>query len=334
MQVAVVGATSLVGQSILELLAVRGFPAERVVAVDVPEREGETVAYGNRELDVRAVDSFGFDEIALALFAAGSDIARAHVPQARAAGAAVVDFSAAFRHDPEVPLVAPSVNAAELEGLAEAALVAVPNCTVIPLAQALQALRPLGLQRVTVSTYQSVSGSGQAAMEELANQTTALFSQRDAEVTVFPKRIAYNVLPLIGDRNAEGISDEEQSVIDETRRLLGQPELPVFATCVRVPTFFGHGWSVTVDLEKGVDAGRAALLLQAAGIKVRDEKTADGFVTPMEATGNDVVWASRIRRQGNTLAFWLTADNVRTSAALPVVAIAETLLKNGYFAVR
>ncbi|WP_028535316.1 aspartate-semialdehyde dehydrogenase [Paludibacterium yongneupense] len=329
-QIAVVGATGLVGRSILELLAERQFPASRVFAVDVGDVDGETVSCGNLELEVHALDSFAFDNVALALFAAGSDAARRYVPDARAAGASVIDFSSAFREDDGVPLAVSGIDDAARAVLDDASLLATPNCTVTPLALALNALSPNAPQRVTVSTYQSVSGSGQAAMEELANQTTALFAQRELEREVYAKRIAFNVLPRIGALDADGVSEEEASVRAELRRVLGLPALRVEATCVRVPVFFGHGWSVNVELDAALDPVRARQLFAAGGLHVVDlPERDDGYATPMEVAGNDSVWVSRVRVDGNVVSFWLTADNVRVGAALNCVKLAETLLRQG-----
>ncbi|MBV8679444.1 MAG: aspartate-semialdehyde dehydrogenase [Aquitalea sp.] len=331
MQLAVVGAAGLVGQSVLELLAERQFPAERVFAVDGPEHEAATVSYGNLELDVRQLDEFGFENVALAIFVAGSDVAREYVPQARAAGVTVIDFSDAFRLDAEVPLVVPSVNGNLLAGLEAGALVAVPNCTVTPLAMALRPLLPLQPRRLTVATYQSVSGSGQKALEELAEQTTALFSQREADITVFDKRIAFNVLPQIGSLDEEGISAEERSIMFELRRLLQQPQLQVEASCVRVPVFFGHAWAVNLEVAEDIDLVQIRNRLVAAGLQVVAADQHGGYVTPMEATGNDGVWISRLRKNANTISFWLSADNVRVGAALNCVQVAELLHKSEVF---
>ncbi|MBP4048469.1 aspartate-semialdehyde dehydrogenase [Chromobacterium violaceum] len=325
LQIAVVGATSLVGQAVLELLAERNFPAARVFAVDSAEQNGSTASLGNLELDVHPVDEFNFENVGLAIFAAGGDISREYVPQARDAGAAVVDFSSAFRNVAGVPLVAPAINAAELEELGRAPLVAVPNCTVTPLALALAPLAPLGIDRVTVATYQAVSGSGQKAMEEMADQTTALFSQRDAEASVYAKRIAFNVLPQIGDVDDNGDSEEERSVRDDTARLLKLKPEQLEVTCARVPVFFGHSWAVQVELHKEFDLEQAQKRLKAAGLQVVGREQHGGYVTPMEATGNEMVWVSRLRKHGKVLSLWLSADNVKAGAALHCVRIAEIL---------
>lgn len=332
-QVAVVGATGLVGQAVLDLLASRDFPASRVFAVDTQDHDGETVTFGNLELNVHPVDEFGFEVTPLAIFVAGSEISRQYVPLAREAGATVIDFSAAYREDDEVPLIVPALNGNLLADVPENALIAVPNCTVTPLAVALKALAGHGLKRVTVSTYQSVSVSGQAALEELANQTTALFTQRDAECEVYAKRIAYNLLPKIGEADESGTTEEELSIVNELHRLFGNNELAIEATCVRVPVFFGHGWSVTVETDTEIEATRARHLFASVGLHVVDQpKEADGYATPMEVAGNDRVWVSRVRRTGKTLSFWITADSVRAGAAMSCVNVAEALQTADYFA--
>ncbi|OHX19613.1 aspartate-semialdehyde dehydrogenase [Chromobacterium sphagni] len=325
LQLAVVGATSLVGQAILELLAERNFPAARVFAVDSADQDGSTASFGNLELDVHMVDEFNFENVGMAIFAAGSAIAREYAPQARDAGAAVVDFSSAFRNDAGVPLVVPAINPAALTDLGRAPLVAVPNCTTTPLALALAALLPLEIKRVSVATYQAVSGSGQAAMEEMADQTTALFSHRDAEVKAYDKRIAFNVLPQIGVVDENGDSEEERSVRDETARLLQLAPESLEITCARVPVFFGHSWAVQVELHKEFDLEQVKKRLQAAGLKVVGQDQHGGYVTPMEATGNEVVWVSRLRVHGKVASLWLSADNVKAGAAIHCVRIAEIL---------
>ncbi|WP_293764588.1 aspartate-semialdehyde dehydrogenase [uncultured Aquitalea sp.] len=331
MQIAVVGAAGLIGQAVLELLAERQFPVSRVFAVDTAEHDGGTVSFGNLELDVRQLDEFSFENVAMAIFVAGADIARQYVPEARAAGVAVIDFSSAFRLDEEVPLVVTPINGALLQGLAEGALVSVPNCTVTPLALALAPLLPLGLERVTVATYQSVSGTGQKALEELAEQTTALFSHREAEPAVYSKRIAFNVLPQIGELDEEGVAEEERSIMNELTRVLGLPALRVEASCARVPVFFGHGWAVSAEVRDDAELSNIITRFKAAGLQVVSREQHGGHVTPMEATGNEAVWVSRLRKNGKSISFWLAADNVRTGAALPCVMAAESLLKAGLF---
>jgi len=329
-QIAVVGATGLIGQAVLDLLAERQFPAQRVFAVDTAEHDGETVSFGHLELDVQLEDSFSFENVSLAIFVAGSEISRRLVPEARAAGALVIDFSAAFRLDAQVPFIVPRINGTVLAELEDVSLISVPNCTVTPLAVALHALAPCGIERVTVSTYQSVSGSGHAALEALASQTTALFAQREIEEGVYPKRIAFNLLPRIGAIAEDGATEEEHSVIDELRRLLAMPTLPIEATCVRVPVFFGHAWSVSVALRDKQEAHRARNLFAASGVHVVDDpEREDGYATPMEVAGSDRIWISRVRVTDAGLSFWLTADNVRVGAALNCVEVAEGLLKIG-----
>lgn len=333
LQLAVIGATGLIGQAVLDLLAARQFPAARVFAVDLGDCEAETVAYGNLELNLQSLDGFMFDSVALAIFVAGSEVSRKFAPEARAAGCTVIDFSAAFRKDELVPFIVPRINGAALVAQEDVSLVSVPNCTVSPLAIALNALAPHGLERVTVSTYQSVSGSGHEALELLANQTTSLFAQREVEEGIYPKRIAFNLLPRIGAILEDGGSEEEHSVINELHRLLDLPQLPIEATCVRVPVFFGHAWSVSVALRDRVEIARARNLFAASGLHVVDDPARDdGYATPMEVAGTDSIWVSRVRVTDSGLSFWLTADNVRVGAALVCVEVAELLLKAGRLA--
>ncbi|MDC7713511.1 aspartate-semialdehyde dehydrogenase [Vogesella sp. LYT5W] len=334
LRIAVVGATSLVGEAVLELLAERALPIGRVFALDVAEKDGETVSLGNLELDVASVEDFDFANASLAIFVGGSELSRRFVPEARNAGCAVIDFSAVYRLSEDVPLVVPGINDAALDDLGEGLLLAVPNCTVTPVAKALAALQACGLERVTVATYQSVSGTGRAALEELANQTTALFGARDVELEVYPKRISFNVLPQIGDVDEQGISEEEQSLVDELHKVLAEPQLRVEASCVRVPVFFGHGWAVTLQTRDPLTADKARELLAAGGLQIVDDPRGElPYVTPLEASGNEAVWVSRVRQTaGGTVSFWLAADNVRAGAAEPCVALAAALMKRGYFA--
>ncbi|TIC85295.1 aspartate-semialdehyde dehydrogenase [Crenobacter intestini] len=324
---ALIGAKTLVGEAVLEMLAERGLPLAKVYALDEEKYEGETVSFGNLELDVAFTDDFDFENVQMVLLAAGADTARRFVPDALAAGCAVVDFSSAYRADPAVPFYAPGV--AETMPSDGERLISVPNCTVTPLAMALAPFG-LGLGRVTVATYQSVSGAGSEAMRELAEQTTALFSQRDAEVGVFAKRIAFNVLPQIGDTDEAGVSAEEASIVSELRRLLGLPELVVEPTCVRVPVFFGHGWAVALELDQPVTAATVVETLTRAGLRVVGKDDAYGpYITPMEATGTDAVWVSRVRVDGRRVQFWLAADNVKAGAAQAIVRGAEAMLAAG-----
>lgn len=329
-QVTVVGATGLIGQAVLDLLAERQFPAARVYAVDLEDKAGETVSFGNLELDVHTIDDFAFENVGLAIFAAGSVVSKEYIPGLRSAGCTVIDFSPAYRLEQDVPLVVPAVNAELLKDSHVGDLITAPNCTVTPLAIALQPLRKLGIARLTVSTYQSVSGSGQAAMEELANQTTSLFAQKETEVSVYSKRIAFNVLPQIGELDDEGIAEEERSIMQELAKLFGEEVLNVEATCVRVPVFFGHSWSVTVEFQNETSKEELSTLLVAAGLQVVKNHEL-GYVTPMEATGNDGIWISRLRKTGSSWSFWVAADNVRVGAALNCVKIAEALQKQGLF---
>lgn len=328
--VALVGAKTLVGEAVLELLAAHAFPVAKLYALDDEAHAGESVSFGNLELDIGLTDDFLFEHAQLVIFTAGGAVARSFVPDALAAGCAVIDFSDAYRADSGVPLVVPGVNE-DAWGEGER-LIVVPNCTVSPLAQALAPFASQ-LQRVTVSTYQSVSGAGVGAMEEMAAQTTALFSQREAEVAHFAKRIAFNVLPQIGDTDDAGDSAEERSVRDELRRLLALPQLAVEATCVRVPVFFGHGWSVAMALSGAPGREQVLQRLARAGVRVVEAGDSFGpYITPMEATGNEGVWASRVRVDGASVRFWLAADNVRAGAAAGIVRVAETMLTRGYFA--
>ncbi len=327
--IAVAGASGAVGQVMLELLLERGVPAGAIRALASPRSAGETVSAGGREFTLGVLDDFDFAGTDLALFSAGADVARRHAPRAVAAGCTVIDNSSAFRTDPAIPLVVPEVNGEVLDDWRGPGIVANPNCSTI---QMVMALKPLavaaGLERVHAMTWQSVSGKGRLAIEELARQTAARLNFQAVESKVFPHPIAFNVLPQVDDFEADGSTREEWKMIREARRLLALPDLALTATAVRVPVFYGHAVALHLTTQEALPLERAAAAL-AAMPGVRVAAAPADYPTPLtHASGRDEVFVGRLRRdpcEPRGLCLWVVADNVRKGAALNAVQIAERL---------
>jgi len=325
--VALVGATGAVGEVALELMARRWGRAVRVHALASEDSVGREVSFGRRSVVVEALSGFDFADIDFALFCAGAEVSAEHVPRAEQAGAWVVDNSAQFREDPAVPLVVPEVNP---DALADrrSQIVANPNCSTIQMVLALAPIHRLfGIEQVVVSTYQAVSGAGKAAMEELGRQAVDRFNFRQPTPTIFPQPIGFNLIPLIGEIEANGSSTEEMKMVRETRRLLAAPNLPVHATAVRVPVFNGHAESIYVRTQRPIDLDQAhAAWADASGVEVAPDAEP---ATPLtHATDHDAVWISRVRRAADDahgLMLWVVADNLRKGAALNAVQIIEAL---------
>lgn len=327
-RIAVVGATGVVGETMLSLLAERGVPAKRVVALASAQSLGVEVNYGRSTLDVEVLDDFDFAGCELALFSAGAAVSAEHAPRAVAAGCTVIDNTSHFRMDPEVPLVVPEVNGQVLDALQRPALIANPNCSTI---QMLVALAPIhasfGIERINVATYQSVSGAGKAAMEELGRQAMARFSFQSVEPKVFNQPIAFNVIAQIDAFESNGYTREEMKLHNETRRILGA-DVAVNATAVRVPVFVGHAEAVHVETATDFDLETVrALLAEAPGVRLT---AAEEVASPLvDAADDDRVHVSRLRRDlthPRGLNLWVVADNVRKGAALNAVQIAERLV--------
>jgi len=330
--VAVVGATGNVGTEMLNTLSERGFPADRVAAVASTASVGKEVSYGeDRRLKVEALDHFDFSGWDIGLFSPGAKVSAVHAPRAAAAGCVVIDNTSQFRMDADVPLVVPEVNADAIGGYTKRNIIANPNCSTIQMVVALKPLHDVArIRRIVVATYQSVSGAGNAAMDELFRQTRAIFVNDPIEHEKFTKQIAFNVIPHIDVFMDDGATKEEWKMRVETQKIL-DPAIEVIATCVRVPVFIGHGEAVHVEFEQAlsVDAARE-ILRDAPGVAVVDHRTDEGYVTPVECTGEDPVYVSRIRRDPtveNGLAMWVCADNLRKGAALNAVQIAERLIE-------
>lgn len=332
LDLAVIGATTLVGEAILDLLASRKFPFGKVYALEADTDGEQDVDFGNRTLDVETLADFDFACVQLALFATTEAVAAQYVPQAVAAGCVVIDDSSCFRQEADVPLVVAEVNPAAIAGYRQRGIIANPGSNV---SQMLVALKPLHdaatITRINIATYQAVSGSGRAGVGELAHQTAQLLNARPVEPDIYPKQIAFNLLPRIGEVLDNGYTQEEMKLVWETRKVLGLPELAVNPTTVRVPVFFGHAAAIHVETQRKLTAQEAvALLAHAPGVEVLDGSEADAFPTPVtEAVNAEVVYVSRVREDishPSGLDLWVVADNVRKSAALNSVQIAEILV--------
>ncbi len=329
-KVAVAGATGNVGREMLSILAERKFPFSEVVALASPRSNGKEVSFGDGILKVKALEYFDFKGTDIVLMSAGSRVSKEWSPKIAAAGAIVIDNSSAWRMDRDVPLVVPEVNAQALADGFKKGIIANPNCSTAQLVVALKPLHDAAkIKRVVVSTYQSVSGAGKDAMDELFRQTRAVFVADPIEVENFTKQIAYNVIPHIDDFLDSGLTKEEWKMMVETQKIL-DPDIQLTATCVRVPVFVGHAIAATVEFESAITADKARQLLRAApGVLVVDKRDDGGYVTPVECAGEDATYVSRIRKDPTVefgLSLWIVADNLRKGAALNAVQIAESLI--------
>jgi aspartate-semialdehyde dehydrogenase len=329
-KVAVVGATGNVGREMLEILAERAFPADEVVALASRRSLGQEVSYGDHTLKVRALEHYEFADVDICLMSAGSAVSKEWSPKIAAAGAVVIDNSSFWRYDADVPLIVPEVNADAVAGFRRKGIIANPNCST---AQLVVALKPLHdrakIKRVVVATYQSVSGAGKDAMDELFSQTKAVFTVDEINPKKFPKRIAFNVIPHIDVFMEDGFTKEEWKMVAETKKIL-DPKIKVVATCVRVPVFVGHSEAVNIEFENPISADEARNILRnAPGCLVIDKHEPGGYVTPYEAAGEDATYISRIREDNtveNGLELWCVSDNLRKGAALNAIQIAESLI--------
>ncbi len=330
-RVAVVGATGNVGREILNILAERQFPLDEIAAVASARSTGDVIDFGDsgRELRVKNLEHFDFAGWDMALFAAGSEASKAYVPIAAQAGCTVIDNSSLYRMDPDVPLIVPEVNAEALSGYRKKNIIANPNCSTAQLVVALKPLHDAAtIKRVVVATYQSVSGTGKAAMDELFNQSRNIFVGDSNEPAVYPKQIAFNVIPQAGDFMDDGSTTEEWKLMVETKKIL-DPKIKVSATAVRVPVFVGHSEAVNVEFENELPAEQAQKILrEAPGVMLVDKREDGGYVTPVECVGEYATYVSRVRDDptvDNGLSLWVVSDNLRKGAALNAVQIAELL---------
>ena len=333
-KVAVVGATGAVGNEMLQILAEREFPVDEVVALASERSIGKKVSFGeDRTLDVLDLERFDFRGFDIALFSPGAKVSAVHAPRAAAAGCVVIDNTSHFRMDPDVPLVVPEVNRHALKDFHKKNIIANPNCSTIQMVVALNPIhRVARIKRVVVATYQSVSGAGKEAMDELFEHTKAIYMNMRKEPVNFPKSIAFNLIPQIDVFMEDGSTKEEWKMMVETKKIL-DPKILVTATCVRVPVFVGHSEAVNVELESPLSAEEARELLdEAPGVVVVDRREAGGYMTPTEAAGEYAVFVSRIREDPTVphgLNLWVVSDNLRKGAALNAVQIAECLIEDG-----
>ena len=332
-RVAVVGATGNVGREMLNILEEVRFPVDKIHALASRRSVGVEVSYGDRTLKVKALEHYDFSDVDICLMSAGGSVSKEWSPRIAAAGAIVIDNSSAWRYDSDVPLIVPEVNAAATEGFKKKNIIANPNCST---AQLVVALKPLHdkatIKRVVVATYQSVSGAGKEAMEELFSQTKAVYQIDEIVPKKFSKRIAFNVIPHIDVFMEDGTTKEEWKMVAETKKIL-DPKIKLTATCVRVPVFVSHSEAVNIEFEEPITADEAREVLRnAPGCLVIDKRENGGYVTPQEVTGQDGVFVSRVRVDptiDNGLALWIVSDNLRKGAALNAVQIAEELVR-GY----
>ena len=330
-RVAVVGATGNVGREMLNILAERKFPADEIAAVASARSTGDIIDFGDtgQELKVRNLEHFDFAGWDMALFAAGSGPTKIHAPRAAEAGCTVIDNSSLYRMDPDVPLIVPEVNAEAIAGYRKKNIIANPNCSTAQLVVALKPLHDAAkVKRVVVATYQSVSGTGKAGMDELFEQSRNIFVGDANEPKVYPKQIAFNVIPHAGDFLDDGSTTEEWKMVVETKKIL-DPAIKLTATCVRVPVFVSHSEAVNIEFENEISADEARnILREAPGVLVVDKREPGGYVTPIEAVGEYATYVSRIREDPtveNGLSLWVVSDNLRKGAALNAVQIAELL---------
>jgi aspartate-semialdehyde dehydrogenase len=329
-KVAVVGATGNVGREMLGVLSERAFPYSEVVALASSRSVGTEVSFGDKILKIKALDHYDFKGTDIVLMSAGSLVAKEWAPKIAAQGAIVIDNSSFWRMNREVPLIVPEVNAAVLEEGIPKGIIANPNCSTAQLVVALKPLHDAAqIKRVVVATYQSVSGAGKESMDELFRQTRAVFVADPIETKLFTKQIAYNVIPHIDVFLDSGYTKEEWKMMVETQKIL-DPDIQLTATCVRVPVFIGHSEAVNIEFERPITAAQArAILREAPGVLVVDKHEDGGYITPIEAAGEDATFVSRIRKDPTVehgLSLWVVADNLRKGAALNAVQIAECLI--------
>ena len=331
-KVAVVGATGAVGETMLSILAEREFPASEVIALASERSAGSLVKYGNDDIVVQDLATFDPAGIDIALFSAGGGISREYAPKFAAAGAVVIDNSSAFRYDDDIPLVVSEVNPEQVANRPRG-IIANPNCSTMQMLVALAPIhRAVGIERINVATYQSVSGAGRSGMEELGKQTAAMLGFQTPEPSKFAVQIAFNLIPQIDDFMDNGYTKEEMKLVWETRKILGDDRIQVNPTAVRVPVFFGHSEAVHLETRTKITAAQARALLEAApGVEVVDDRVPGGYPTPVtHAAGTDPVYVGRIREDlshPRGLDMWIVSDNIRKGAALNAVQLAELVVK-------
>lgn len=331
--VAIVGATGAVGETMLEILQQREFPVRNLYLLASERSAGKRLQFRDKSVKVENLADFDFSKVQIGLFSAGGSLSAEYAPKAADAGCVVIDNTSHFRYDDDIPLVVPEVNADAIAAYTTRNIIANPNCSTI---QMLVALKPIydavGIDRINVATYQAVSGTGKEAIEELAGQTARLLNAQPIEASVYPKQIAFNALPHIDTFQDNGYTKEEMKMVWETQKIFADPTLRVNPTCVRIPVFYGHSEAVHLETREPLSAAQARELLeQAPGICVMDEPVDGGYPTAVtEAAGSDLTYVGRLRddvSHANGLNMWIVSDNVRKGAALNTVQIAEILLK-------
>ena len=333
-KVAMVGATGAVGETLLSILAEREFPVSELVPLASERSAGGQVEFAGKKVTVQNLADYDFTGVDIAFFSAGGSVSREHAPRAAAAGAVVIDNTSEYRYQDDIPLVVSEVNPHAIADYTVRGIIANPNCSTMQMLVALAPIhRAVGIERINVATYQSVSGAGRSGMEELGKQTAALLNFQDVEPAKFSKQIAFNVIPHIDDFQPNGYTKEEMKMVWETRKILEDASIAVNPTAVRVPVFYGHAEAVHIETRDKITADQArALLEQAPGVVVMDERKAGGYPTPVgDAAGKDPVFVGRIREDishERGLDLWVVADNIRKGAALNAVQIAELLIED------
>jgi aspartate-semialdehyde dehydrogenase len=333
--IVVVGATGNVGSNILKILDERNFPVDEIYALASRQSIGKQVSFGERKnLTVDAIENFDFSQADIAIFAAGGEVAKKYAPIAAKNKCIVIDNSSYFRMHSDVPLIVPEVNADAIKDISAPCIISNPNCVAVPLVMALKPLHDLSLiTRVVVSTYQSVSGAGKKAMDELYEQTKGVFIYKKTSPKQFSRQIAFNVIPQIDSFDENGFTKEENKIREEVKKILGSNKIEVVPTSVRVPVFIGHSISVNIEFEKNITLEKTLnALKKAPGIILSDYQDSFKYTTPIECAGKDSVYVSRVRRDPsvkNGICMWLASDNMRKGAALNAIQIAE-ILKNKY----
>jgi aspartate-semialdehyde dehydrogenase len=329
--IAIVGATGNVGREMLNILIERKFPINNIDILASEKSKGKILGFGKKKLKVKSLNEFDFTSTDIVLSSAGSEISKKFSPLAASQGAIVIDNTSFFRMNRNVPLIVPEVNGDDIVNYKKKGIIANPNCSTIQMVMALKPLHDFfGIKRVLVSTYQSTSGAGKQAMDELFHQTLNVYKDKPLNKRVFTKRIAFNLIPHIDSFVEGGQTKEEEKMVKETKKILDN-KISVFATCVRVPVFVGHGESINIETKKAINLEKVSELMEKApGIKLVDKREDGGYVTPDETAGEDDVFVSRVRIDNtvkNGLAFWVVADNLRKGAALNSIQIAEELIK-------
>ena len=329
--IAIIGATGNVGREMLNILIERKFPINNIELLASEQSKGKVLGFGKKKLKVKSLNDFNFSSTDIVLSSPGSEISKKFAPIAASQGAVVIDNTSFFRMNRNIPLIVPEVNSEDIVNYKKKGIIANPNCSTIQMVMALKPIHDFfGIKRVVVSTYQSTSGAGKQAMDELFHQTLNVYKNKPLNKKIFTKRIAFNLIPHIDDFVENGQTKEEEKMVKETKKILDN-KISIFATCVRVPVFVGHGESINIETKKAINLEKVIELMEKTpGIKLVDRREDGGYVTPDETAGEDDVFVSRVRIDNtvkNGLAFWVVADNLRKGAALNSIQIAEELIK-------